>query len=532
MLEQLKHARRAAVPIIVIRTPDMASTIAEIGLEYAKARQGREPVNMVQWDLNRGCIAAELPSAPLGADEALKKSIQSMVAAAKRSEELVNQPGEDEERKSPAVVSANPIEAMQRALQFLPADSILCMMNMHILLESRDENRLSIVQGVWNMRDKFKRSKRTLILLVPDLKVPPELTNDVIVLDVALPNEGELSAIINNQYKAANLQFPDSETLRRATEATIGLSQFTAEQVVAMSLREDKPIDLPALWERKKSIIEQNGGLTVHQSGVSFDDIGGLDQLKLFLRQLIKGKRRPRLVVLMDELEKAMGGIGGDTSGVSTDQLGVLLSAIQDNDWSGMLYPGIPGTGKTEMANAMGNEAGGLFLKLDLGGLKDKFVGNSEKLVRDAMRTLKAMGGRNVFFIATTNSIEAIKPELKRRFRHGNYFFDLPSKKEQGPIWSVWKKKFQIEDDQESIDYSNWNGSDIKNVCEFADEMGVSLKEAKNMISPVYLTMGTQIDRLRASAHNRYLSPSYAGLYKKPKTAALGGEEAKTVGSN
>ena len=484
-LDEFRAARRSAAPIIVIRTTDYTSVIDDINKFYTE-----KDVPIVQWDVSRGVLGSN----KMGAKAA----------------EKVN---ENDQELSPAMVSSNPVEALPRLLTRLPEKSIAFMMNLQIILESKDDTRINVIQGIWNCRDQFKSSQRTLVLLVPDLKVPAELVSDVIVIDVPLPTREELSVITTAQFKAAGLAKPEDESVVKAVDAISGLSAFAAEQAVAMSLT-PQGLDYGSLWSQKRTTIKQLGGLAVDSRRVKFGDLGGLFQVKEFMRMIINGKNTPRLVVRIDEIDRQMAGVN-DSSGVGGDAYGQILTSMQDNGWDGVLFPGFAGTGKTELGNAMGTEAGGLYLHLDLGAMQDKFVGESQKKIRAAMKMLYAMGGEKVFFIGTTNRAEAIRPELKSRFTYGIIFFDLPTEEEQKPIWQIYLKAYNIyaRGEQPLPKCVGWTGREIRACCKRADELGITLVRAAAYISPVIKTMGDGVMALRKSAHGKYLSASKEGLY-------------------
>ena len=60
---------------------------------------------------------------------------------------------------------------------------------------------------------------------------------------------------------------------------SIGLAAFPAEQALAMSLVK-RELDTEDLWERKRQIIEQTPGLSVWRGGETFEDIGGVENVK------------------------------------------------------------------------------------------------------------------------------------------------------------------------------------------------------------------------------------------------------------
>jgi hypothetical protein len=482
-LDQFRTARRCGAPIVVIRTADYSSAVQEIKKLYSDKK-----VPLLQWDICRGVIGVN----QLGVEAA----------------SLVN---DNDQGQPAAMVTNNPADALPRALERMPKGSVLLMLNLHIILESRDDGaRMTTTQGVWNCRDAFKSSDRTLVILCPDLKIPSELSNDIVTIDVPLPTRDELGVIVGSQFKAAGVQMPEEPLIQRAIDAVSGLSEFSAEQAVAMSLSREG-LDYESLWAQKRATIKQLGGLSVESRRVKFADLGGLFQVKGLMEMIIRGKNCPRLVVRLDEIDRQTSGTN-DSSGVGGDAYGQLLTGMQDYGWDGILLPGFAGTGKTELGNAMGTEAGGLYLSMDLGGMLDKFVGESQKKIRAALRMLYAMGGEKVFFIGTTNRAEAIRPELKSRFQYGTIFFDLPTKEEQEPIWGIYVKHYGIKP-QAMPKCVGWTGREIRACCKRADELGVSLIQAAAFISPVVKTMGDEVYKLRKSAHGKFLSASKKGMY-------------------
>ena len=223
----------------------------------------------------------------------------------------------------------------------------------------------------------------------------------------------------------------------------------------------------------------------------------------------------------IEEIEKAMGGSGsaglGDTSGVSQDQLGVLLTAMEDNDWTGLIMVGPAGAGKSLISKGMGNTYKVPSMNLDLGANKGSFVGQSEGKIRKTVGILKSFAGRGAFFIATSNGLASIPPELKRRFRYGTWYCDLPTAEERKSIWRINLKRFGLDARQDKPDDADFTGSDIRNVCDLAYRLKCPLTEAVEFIVPVAKSDPAAIVRLRESAHGKYLSATTPGAYIKPE---------------
>jgi SpoVK/Ycf46/Vps4 family AAA+-type ATPase len=142
----------------------------------------------------------------------------------------------------------------------------------------------------------------------------------------------------------------------------------------------------------------------------------------------------------------------------------------------GVLLLGVPGCGKSLCAKAVASEWGLPLLKLDPANLYDKYIGDSEKNFKRAMRTAERMapivlwidelekafasGGDadggvskrvfgtflswlqerkgDVFVMATSNDIAALPPEFIRKGRFDEVFFvDLPKADARAEIFRI-----------------------------------------------------------------------------------------------
>jgi SpoVK/Ycf46/Vps4 family AAA+-type ATPase len=270
-------------------------------------------------------------------------------------------------------------------------------------------------------------------------------------------------------------------------------------------------IDTSTLWARKQKAIEQTAGLSVWKGGEKFADIGGCENAKEFFGSLIKGKRAPRCIVFVDEIEKAVGS-QQDTSGTSQAMLGTMLRWMQDKAVTGCILIGPAGCAKSAISKAVGNEANIPTIEFDLSAMKGSLVGESEGKLRGAIATVDAIGQGRVMVLATCNSIGNLPPELRRRFNLGTFFFDLPTVVERQAIWKIYRQKYSLKD--ALPEDSNWTGAEIRQCCDVADRLGISLKDAANYVVPVARSAAEVIENLRKQASGRFLSASYKGVYQ------------------
>lgn len=484
IVERVKGARRVSTPIIAIRTPDPASTMQGISVGV----NGGSP--KVRWDAASGFSAVN--------EEGLAVLENALDGA------------------EPSTVSS-PADALAYAKAF-PNKTVFFAINLHRYFQSgggNDSLAALVTQAIWNLRDEFKSNQRTLIILCPDCDLPAEIVQDVMVLDEELPSEEALRGIILELHEAAELDAPDADTEARAVDALRGLAAFAAEQAAAQSLTKDG-LDLDILWERKRRLVEQTPGVSVYGGPDSFDSIGGCEAVKEFLNNLIAGKRPPKAVVFIDEIEKGLSGATngtGDSSGVSQALHGGLLGFMEDKKARGVIFVGPPGAAKSAVAKALGNEAKVPTVQLDLSGLKGSLVGQSEQNLRSALKVIEAVGEEDVFFVATCNREADLSPEIKRRFSYGTWFFDLPNKEEREKIWPIHKKAYGIEDKKVPLD-EELTGAEIRNACDLAYSLDIPLKAAVGYLVPVAVSGASQIEALRKQATGRFLSASVKGVYR------------------
>jgi hypothetical protein len=224
----LKAARRVSTPLVMIRTADPADSIETLS-RVLNGQSEKTPV--LVWDIMHGLAGVNR----LGKAEAAR----------------VLDGGD------PAMTSARPSDALTMA-EKLADDSILFFLNGH-----RFYADAVVMQGIWNLRDRFKASGRMLMLVTaPGATLPNELAQDVLVIDEPLPSVDDLKGIARSVFNDAKMGEPDTSVVEKAVDALIGLAGFPAEQSLAMSLV-PKGLDTEALWERKRQIIEQTPGLSV-----------------------------------------------------------------------------------------------------------------------------------------------------------------------------------------------------------------------------------------------------------------------------
>ena len=120
-----------------------------------------------------------------------------------------------------------------------------------------------------------------------------------------------------------------------------------------------------------------------------------------------------------------------------------------------------------------------------------------------------------MFFIGTCNDISKLPPEFSRAERFdGVFFIDMPSVAEKKTIWSMYVKKFDL-DEQPMPRDDDWTGAEIRSCCRLARLLGVALIEAAKNVVPMAVTAAESVDRLRTWASGRCLCSFQPGVYHR-----------------
>jgi hypothetical protein len=517
IIEQFKAARRVSTPLVCIRTFDPKST----QLNVTRSLNGKaDTTPLLYWDAISGLINV------------------NETEASTEAHELVLQRGElsqeGSRNLSPTLAGLSLSGAGSKSKI---SDAIVFVANAHLQWQTGDPN---ILQGIWNLRDTFKRLGAVLVLLTtPGASLPAELTNDTLLLDEPLPTADSLGSKVESLFHAAGADASlTPEVKARAVEALIGVPAFAAEQDAAMSLgivkgEKGKPntatLDIKQMWMRKRQRINNSPGLSVYDGKETLDDVGGVQAVKDFLSSVMTGRRAPSVIIWYDEIEKGFAGHGTDLSGTKTEMLGSQLTWHQEKGIIGVLHLGIPGVSKSLIPKALGNTFGRPVIGFDIAGMQAGHVGESNANLRTSQKTVEAVaGGGDILAIATCNSVSQLPAELLRRFDLATFFFDQPTKEERDLIWTIHRTRTGLVNAEPNPDSEGWTGDEIRSCCDKAWMLNWTLEKAAGFVVPVTVSDPERIKRIRNEANNRYLSASKGSVYKigeattKPRSSVTG----------
>ncbi|OQY29951.1 MAG: hypothetical protein B6244_01445 [Candidatus Cloacimonetes bacterium 4572_55] len=300
-----------------------------------------------------------------------------------------------------------------------------------------------------------KSEKKTIILLSPILKIPPELEKDVKVFDFDLPGEEILREVLDD----LKTQYGDSIQLKTGEEETLlniarGLTVREMEDVLVEEIKRSRKITrstIDRILEEKKQIIRKSGILEYYSPETDLTDVGGLETLKNWLQKRGKafskearnfGLPAPRGILL----------VGVQGCGKS------LVAKSVANVWRlpllrldvGRVFTGIVGSSEGNMRKAINLAETLSPCLLWIDEIEKGFSGISSSNFSDAGTAARVYGHfitwmqekkAPVFIIATANMVDMLPPELLRKGRFDEIFFvDLPNQYEREEIFRIHLK--------------------------------------------------------------------------------------------
>ncbi len=344
----------------------------------------------------------------------------------------------------------------EKALRLVKADpqtGLYVFFDLHAFLE----NDALLVRLIKDIAMATGPGKPTLILVSHALKLPPEVQRYAARFSVSLPSEDELLAIVREEalrWSEANRGLrvrTDNRTLQQVVKNLRGLSHADARVLARSLICDDGAItqeDLPELNKAKFQLLDLDGVLGYEGDTTHFADVGGLHHLKQWL---------------------------------SERQAAFLAGKASDLP-KGMLLLGVQGSGKSLAAKAVAGLWGLPLLRLDFASLYNKYFGETERNLREALLMAERMSPcvlwmdeiekglatgdldngvsqrvlgtlltwmaerkAPVFVVATANIIKRLPPELLRKGRFDEVFFvDLPGAAVREDIFKIHLDKREL----------------------------------------------------------------------------------------
>ena len=348
-----------------------------------------------------------------------------------------------------------------------------------VLIKNFDEQLLDVeVQSLLSSfaslyEERNLDSLSTIIIMSPNpvSAIPLSLRNFFNVIEILPPNVDEIRDVL--EYTLGHNPFIERREKRIAEDLVRtlqGMQMYEVKQTLRTVFeltngRLSSKAIREALKEKKK-IVKKTGIIEVVDTDISFNDVGGLS----------------RLVEDLEIKSQIYNNLG------DAEKFNIPIP-------KGILIIGMPGCGKSMIAQATANKFGVSLLRLDVSRLMGKYVGESEANLRLALATAEAAhpcvlwideiekafaGGNNaggdndmlvmrmmghfltwmqerktpVYIVATANDV--MRPEFMRKGRFDEvYFVNFPEKDERAQILSKKiEKRYPQQNDDCIFDFS------------------------------------------------------------------------------
>jgi SpoVK/Ycf46/Vps4 family AAA+-type ATPase len=301
----------------------------------------------------------------------------------------------------------------------------------------------------------YPELRHTLVFVSHELTLPPELSAYSARFELSLPGAEQIDTLVReeavhwSQAHSGQQVHTDRKTLDLVSRQLRGLTASDARRIIRTIIHDDGAIngrDLERITRARYQLLEHNGAISCEFDTSDFAAVGGLQNLKRWVE-----RRRSAFL---------------DAGGGKDMPRGILLVGVQ-------------GGGKSLAARAIAGLWSLPLLRLDFGTLYNKFFGETERNLREALKAAEAMApcvlwideiekaiasGDNdngtsrrllgnlltwmaerkapVFIVATANVIEQLPPELIRKGRLDEIFFvDLPDVATRAEIFAIHLRK-------------------------------------------------------------------------------------------
>lgn len=423
------------------------------------------------------------------------------------------------------------VEKSSSALQVLydldryPPDHVLLIKDFHPHLSDPD-----VLRRLRDLALLLPERRQTILFLDPVAQVPMELAKDALAIELPLPTYDDFRAALDDvlaDHAECDLTAQQQDWL---VKGVLGLTLSEGRKAWTRALLGQTTLTdaaLSGLVSEKRALASASEFLEFYDLDTAVDDVGGLDELKEWLRRRVKAY-----------------------SPEAREQ-GIPLP-------KGAMLLGVQGCGKSLTARATARLLAFPLIRLDIANLLSSSRGGSERNLREVLDLVDSIapavlwldemekgfagaGGdtfsdstmarlvgsfllwmqeqaKPVFVIATANSIANLPPEMLRRGRFDELFFiDLPNYHERLHILKIhlskrnWKpERFDL--DTLSNKTEGYSGAELEQLVAAAliDAFGrgamltdEDLDRSRRQLVPLSVTMEDKIFALRQWAQDR-----------------------------
>jgi AAA+ superfamily predicted ATPase len=393
-----------------------------------------------------------------------------------------------------------------------------------------------ILRLIKSTAQEYDKTPRTLVLVGHKIELPEDVRRMSARFDLVLPDAQAIRTMIRDEAvklvpgSAPGKLKGQQEALDLITQYLVGTCEDDARRLLTQCLSDDGALtmeDVSRVLKFKKQKFGDNSVVDLELETTKLADVAGLENLKRWLT-----RRRPAFL--------------GDAAALGLDSpKGVLLLGVQ-------------GAGKSLAAKAVAGTWGVPLLRLDFATLYNKWLGETERNLREALKFADAMapcvlwmdeiekgvatdrgdGGESrrllgtiltwmserrskVFLVATANDVDALPPELIRKGRFDEIFFvDLPGAESRARIFEIHlarrrhdPKRFDL--GQLAAATEGFSGAEIEQAIvsalyeAHAQSKPLDASHVHAEVSstrPLSIVMAERIEALRAWAQGRTVS--------------------------
>ncbi|MGI6252362.1 MAG: CDC48 family AAA ATPase [Aminivibrio sp.] len=317
------------------------------------------------------------------------------------SEERLRNVFEDAQAHAPSIIFIDEIDAIAPKREDMGGEKQVerrVVAQLLALLDGLESRGQIVVIGATNIPNTLDPALRRPGRFDREISIPiPDKTGRLEILTIhtrGMPMAADVDmkriAEMTHGYVGADLEALAKEAamacLRELLpEIDMEMEDIPYDRLLAMDVRMDHFLE--AFKEVEPSAIRE---VFVEVPDVSWRDIGGLDDIKEELRDAVQWPLQHR--DLFDRYE-------------ITPPKGIMLH-------------GVSGTGKTLLARALARESGVNFISVKGPALMSKYVGESERAIRDVFRTAKQASPSILYF----DEIESLAPVRGRDSGSGASF--------------------------------------------------------------------------------------------------------------
>ena len=418
----------------------------------------------------------------------------------------------------PVADATDPLAAIRALKQLASSEgtTLLVMNNLHKFVSS-----VEIMQALQHQLIEGKQNRTIVVGLSPQAAIPIELEKLFVVVEHELPTREQLEAIAREIATEENELPEDAklETLLDSAAGLTRLeaeNAFSLSLVRHGRIEPDAVWELKAGMLKKSGLMRLYHGDEDFDSLGGLENLKAFCKRSLLSQDRSNPLKQPRGVLLL-----GVSGTGKSAFAKALGrETGRPTLVLDVGSLMGSLVGQTEGNVRRALQIADAMEPCILFideLEKALGGATGSSSGDSGVSSRLLGSLLSWMNDHrsSVYVVATCNDISKLPPELTRAERFdGIVFLDLPGREQKDRIWQQYIELFQLDATQKLPEDEQFTGAEIRSCCRLSALLDVPLVQASQNVVPVAVTANESVDSLRNWASGRCLDSEASGVYQ------------------